>query len=276
VIIFDRYAAKKLPPTGNFVYFGCVGPGLLVKQAKASSGADEFLADVGVLDWDRDHPLLRTLNLGKLFASKAIKLDIPADAQALMEGTSSTGVAPLLVFHREGQSQHLHIAFDVLESNWPLRESFPIFVYNLMQFLATSSELSVRESYNPGSTPRLPRTAISRVMDASARSVGLTGPGTDRNVDVPEQGDVALPALDFQGVYRTRPVLPGFERLAVNMLDENESNVMPSDKSPGSVGVVVASGESRSRVEWWWWVIACVGIPLLLVEWFVYTRRVHA
>jgi len=276
VIVFDRYTPTKLPLAGNFVYFGCVGPGLVVKQSKAASGADEFVQNVGVLDWDRDHSLLRTLNLGKLFAGRVIKLDVPADAQTLIEGTSDQGATPLVVFHREGQSQHVHVAFDLLESNWPLRESFPIFIYNLMQFLATSSELSVRESYPPGSTPRLPRVALARVVDASTKSIQLTGPGTQKTIELPTTGDVALPALDDAGVYRTRPVIPGFERIAVNLLDENESNVLPMSQSPGSVGIALATSESRSRVEWWWWVIACVGVPLLMAEWYVYTRRVHA
>ena len=28
------------------------------------------------------------------------------------------------------------------------------------------------------------------------------------------------------------------------------------------------------RVEWWWWLVAAGALPFLLVEWWVYTRRV--
>jgi len=291
VILFDRISPAKLPDAGNFVFFGCVGPvaltGQSVRQSKSPEGADQFMPDVGVLDWKRDHPLLKTLNLGKLFAKQAIMLDLPSDAEVLMEGTGSFssgsfgsagggGATPLIVFSRQGKSQNLHIAFDLLESNWPLRESFPIFIYNVMQFLAAGADLGVRESFAPGATPRLPRVALQRISDPAPTTLQLIGPGTRVSVEIPSTADAALPALDFTGLYQTSPLVPGVERIAVNLLDENESNTWPLTKSPGNVGGVVASGESRSRVEWWWWIIAVGGIPLLMIEWYVYTRRVHS
>jgi hypothetical protein len=61
--------------------------------------------------------------------------------------------------------------------------------------------------------------------------------------------------------------------MAVNLLDTNESNLIPSEAAPGGIGKTVATS-GKSRVELWWW-LAALAVPLLLVEWFVYTRRVH-
>jgi hypothetical protein len=95
-------------------------------------------------------------------------------------------------------------------------------------------------------------------------------------VPIPPTGDFALPALDKVGVYTTEPAIPEYERLVVNLLDPNESNLLPiTDKAPGGVGTAVASTGSRSRWDLWWWIVACAALPLLLVEWYVYTRRVH-
>jgi hypothetical protein len=62
----------------------------------------------------------------------------------------------------------------------------------------------------------------------------------------------------------------------VNLLDSNESNLIPVDKPPGGIsGDAVVVANKKSRVELWWWIVACGALPLLMIEWWVYTRRVH-
>jgi hypothetical protein len=63
--------------------------------------------------------------------------------------------------------------------------------------------------------------------------------------------------------------------MAVNLLDENESNLLPTDAPPGNLGTAVAVNTGKSRLELWWWLVACGAVPLVLIEWWVYTRRVH-
>ena len=107
------------------------------------------------------------------------------------------------------------------------------------------------------------------------KSIILTGPGGRESVPVPANGDFALPALNQVGVYTLSPAVPQFERLAVNLLDDNESNLMPINTPPGNIGQAVVGGQSKSRLELWWWIVAAAALPLLLIEWWVYTRRVH-
>jgi hypothetical protein len=227
--------------------------------------------DVEVLDWKRDHPVLRHLVLGKLFVAEAMQLNVPLQSETLIEGTDG----PLVVLHREGRSTHLVVGFDVLQSNWPLRVSFPIFLHNGLQYIAFGSDLSVRESFRPGATPKIPRPDLEKVIDGSA-DIRLITPSTPRTIPIPSTGDFALPSLDQVGLYRLDPVVPQHERIAVNLLDEVESNIQPMDAPPGDIGQVIASDAGRSQLQLWWWIIACVGVPLLLIEWWVYTRRVHA
>jgi hypothetical protein len=163
----------------------------------------------------------------------------------------------------------------VLQSNWPLRISFPVFLYNGLQFIAFGSDLSIRESFSPGATPKIPRPDLEKVA-AGATSVKLVGPASSRTIQLPPTGDFALPPLDRVGLYRLDPVVPQHERIAVNLLDDVESHITPLEAPPGQIGQVVASDSGRSQLQLWWWILACVGIPLLMVEWWVYTRRVHA
>jgi hypothetical protein len=269
VIIFDRYSPKQLPPSGNFIYFGCIAPGLRLKPT-LEKNEQVMISNVGVLDWQRDHPILKYLSLSKLYAAEATKFDVPSESEVLIEGTSG----PMVILHREGRSIHLVVTFDLMQSNWPLRVSFPVFLHNALQFMALGAEMDVRESLEPGATPRIPRANLQRV-DPNLKKIRLVGPNGARELNIPETGDFALPPLDAIGVYRLEPSVPQYERMAVNLLDANESNLIPLDRPPGNIGEAVAVSGGKSRLELWWWLVACGALPLLMLEWWVYTRRVH-
>jgi len=269
VVLFDRYGPRRLPPAGSFIYFGAVPPGLKLSAAM-ENGKPMLIEGVSVLDWKRDHPMLRYLSLGRLYIGQALKLQVPPEAQVLVDGDKG----PLMVLFRESRRTHLVVAFDLLQSNWPVRVSFPLFMANAMHYLAIGSEMDVRQSYPPGSTPRVLRIELQKV-DPGLKQVQLDGPMGRLAIPIPSAGDFALPALDRVGVYSTSPPIPHFEQLAVNLLDADESNLMPLDHPPGGIGTAVAANNGKSRVEWGWWVIAVIVLPLLLVEWWVYTRRVH-
>jgi hypothetical protein len=273
VVVFDRYTPRKLPAAGNFIYFGACPNGLKLKAAADAAGRYEMVEDVGVLDWKRDHPILRNLAMQKLYVAEALKLEGAAEnSEVLLDGLK----CPLIVLHREGKGVHLVVAFDLLQSNWPMKVSFPIFLFNSLQFMAVGANMDVRQSLEPGATPRIPRTATLEGL----KQVTIKGPPGwgNRTVNVPEAGDFALPPLDRVGLYTTDPPVPLFEQVAVNLLDGLESNVLPaSEKSAlGGVAAEVRDADAnKSRMELWWWVVACAALPLLMIEWWVYTRRVH-
>jgi len=269
LIIFDRYSPKQLPPNGNFIYFGGVPQGLKLKPVK-DGDKNVMLTEVTVLDWNRDHPILRGISLNKVYAEAAIKLDVPLETEVLVDGSKG----PLLVLHREGQSMHLVCAFDILPSTWPVRPSFPVFMYQALQFMAVGADMDLKQSLQPGATPKISRTNLQK-LGKDVKKIQLNGPGGSREVDVKDTGDFVLPPLDFVGVYSTDPSIPQYERIAVNLLDPNESNLVPVEHPPGGVDEAMAVGSKKSRLELWWWIVACAALPLLLIEWWVYTRRVH-
>jgi hypothetical protein len=272
VILFDRYQPKFLPPAGNFVYFGAAPPDSKIKGDPPMyiPRAQDQKKVVGIIDWKRDHPILRHLALGNHGFADPIKLTVPPEAEVLMEGPGG----PLMVLYRDRMSTHFVMAFDIIDSTWPLKPSFPVFMHNMMQFLAVGSEMDVRPHFEPGATPRIQRALLQKSAPG-ATNLTVTGPGMKRAVAIPETGDVALPALDRAGVYTVEPPIPPFDQVAVNLLDFNESNVVPVDQPPGGIGETIASGAGKSRLELWWWIVACCALPLLLIEWWVYTRRVH-
>ena len=276
VILFDRYTPKTLPPAGNFIYFGAIppatpGPGQKITAAIDSAGNMELLNDEEVLDWKRDNPILKDLALNRLYVAQSIKLNVPLDAQTLIDGLKG----PLVVLARDGQRTNLVIGFDVLQSNWPFEVSFPIFLHRALQYMAVGSDMDVRQSYEPGASPVIPRANLQRV-GSDLKTLKLLGPAGTKTLKIPEAGDFALPPLDRVGVYTTEPSVPQFEKIAVNLLDSNESNTLPAAAPPGESDAQVENvRDQKARREWWWYLVAFVGLPLLFVEWWVYTRRVH-
>ncbi|MDB5302761.1 MAG: hypothetical protein JWM97_310 [Phycisphaerales bacterium] len=274
VIIFDRYKPKKLPPAGSFIYFVDGRrpelPDMRLKVAKDAAGKPVMLEDVGVLDWKRDHPILKDLAMSKLYVAEAARLEVPQEDVVLLDGLKG----PLVVFDRTGKYTNLVVAFDVLQSNWPLKVSFPIFLNNALQYLAIGSDMDVRPSRQPGATPTIPRANLQKI--GGRKDIKLKGPAGDTIVTVPDTGDFVLPSLDHVGLYTTEPPVPQFEQMAVNLLDANESNLVPAEKAPGDINAqVVTAQNAPARLELWWWIVAVAALPLLMVEWWVYTRRVH-
>jgi hypothetical protein len=272
VVIFDRYKTKQLPSAGHFMYFGVVPDGLKLKVVRDANGAPVLLEDQGVLDWKRDHPILRGPTFNRLYVAEALKLDVPLDSEVLVDGMKG----PLIVLHREKNSVHIVVAFDILQSTWPVPpdQSFIYFMYNVMEFLAVGTDMDVRQSFEPGATPTLPRASLMKGT-SPVTDLTLIDPQDKRMpLKVPAQGDFALPALDHVGLYKTDPPIPQFERMAVNLLDSNESNLLPATTAPGGTPEGVKEGTGKVRRDLWRYLVMA-GIGMLFIEWWVYTRRVH-
>jgi hypothetical protein len=267
VVIFDRYTPKSLPPAGNFLYNGCLPPNSRIVHARGPGGPI-MLEDETVLDWERAHPILRYLNL-KFLALQSAKLQVPLDAQVLVEGRQG----PLIVLQRDGRHTHLVFSFDVAETSWWVAASYPVFMDNALQYMALGADMDLRASHPPGSTPKIPRYNVQQI--ASKELELITPDSKTIKVSIPETGDFALPPLEKVGVYKLQPAVPQYDRLAVNLLDENESNLLPQGDVPGGAGEAITASGGKSRLELWWWIVACAAVPLCLIEWWVYTRRMH-
>jgi hypothetical protein len=272
VIVFDRdddLAPEEIPKSGAAIYFGCVPSGLEIKPALDAAGHRVVKDDNWVLDWDREHPMLRHLNLGKLYAAHAYKVLPTLNSQVLVDGTN----CPLVILHRENRAFHLIVPFDIINSSWPLQPTFPVFLYQALQYMALGTDMEIRPSYEPGVTLRIPRFNLQK-LNPIPESVTITGPMGTMQAKVPPAGDFVLPALNKVGLYQTNPPIPQYENIAVSLLDSNESNLLPADVAPGAAGQATAVASAKTRMEIWWWLVAAA-LPLLIIEWWVYTRRVH-
>jgi uncharacterized protein YegL len=273
VVVFDRdddLKPEEIPRTGAVIYFGCVPPGLDLKAAVDPAGQRVIVDNNEVLDWKREHPILKHLSFSKLYAAHEYKLLPTLDSEILVEGTN----APMMVLQRSSRAIHLVVPFDILPSNFPLLPIWPAFLNQTLQYMALGTEMDIRPSYEPGVTLRIPRLNLAK-LDPTLDAITITGPMGKMKVKVPPTGDFVLPALNQVGLYKTDPPIPQYENIAVNLLDSTESNLLPAEAAPGSRGQEKPVKVASSRLELWWWLVAALALPLLIIEWWVYTRRVH-
>lgn len=287
VTVFDAYSPPRVPPAGTFVYSYGLPPedATNVRPITNDAGLPLFYEGNATLDWDRDHPMLRGLSLTRLWVAEGRLLSLPLGAEMLIEGDRG----PMLILERNGPRTNLIFSFDLIQSTWPRQKTFPIFGYQMFQYLAAAEDVRVRESIRPGETVGVPQNLVDRA-GLQGGTVAVVGPaGVEsatprrRTFDVDPIGTLTLSEFNHVGVYRTEPPIPQFSHIAVSLLDANESNLLPSYTDPGNLSgadpVEAAVGEAETGgvrdVEWWWWLVAAAAV-VLTIEWIVYTRRVAA
>ena len=260
VIVFDMYAPDQPPPLHS-LYFGAVPPIADVRLVPPPAGQTQ--AQV-VLDWNREHPVLRWVALDDVVLVDAGRLALPDTAEVLATGQSGPLMA---VTSRDGLS-HVMAAFDIYNSDWPKKVSFPVFISNALQWLALGGQLSAGQSFQPGQVARVRAAREGAPLRYTGRARGRAEAGAG--------GRAFLPVFERVGLYVTSAdVAEPWNRIAVNLLDETESDLRPAETLNIGTSVVQATARTGiARREVWRWFI-WAALAVLLVEWLVYTRRMH-
>ena len=188
----------------------------------------------------------------------------------------SNAGALIAIGPREGY-EDLVLGFEIagadrVETNWPLRPSFPTFVLNVLRYLGggrhTASALA---TVRPGQPVVLLSEANSNklnVVTPSGRSIPLTlGVSNEFNFTDTEE----------LGVYTVQESDRELRRFAVNLFDRQESNLVPRSDESIRLGhreiPPRAEPEAGRREGWKYLLLAAVAI--LLLEWYIYNRRVY-
>jgi hypothetical protein len=207
--------------------------------------------------------------LDRVELAGAGRLIVPDEAQVLAVGLGGPTIALVM---RE-QVRHLVVGFDVLESSWPLSVSFFVFFNDGLEFLGLgglAEEAGLM--YRPGQVVGV------ELEDTSAATVRYRGPSSTSVEATVREGRAALGPMPRAGVYRAveegAVSSPG-DVLAVNLLDAAESDPRVLNRALVLSASVQGAGEAVAirREVWHWFAWAALG--LLLVEWVVYSRRMH-
>ncbi len=257
--IFDGYVPPTLPggdvffvnpPAGTYI-FGKSGPEIRVSHISAGTDSANLLKDV---------------DLSSIHVLRSSHLFTPAQwAQSVI----TTPETPLLIAGENNNTRIAVLSFDLHDSDLPLQPSFPILIYNLVNWFLPSPVAGDGQV-----SPDLPVTV-------------QTWPGADRVTIVdPHQQHITVappfPAAPFSqtntiGVYQVIQQVHGQERqgaFTVNLFDPLQSRLAPANQLPVAHSTDFSTGgNSVPQVlrEIWPWIAAFL-LLVLCVEWWLFSR----
>ena len=216
-----------------------------------------------IVDWKSAHPLLRFVNFDNVQIAESLAVKPPTWGISLVDSPQT----PLIIAGELSRQRLIWIGFDPLQSTWPLRISFPIFMANAVDWLNPASANSGLYLVQPGN-------AFRYTVPAKTGSAQLTTPdGKTRSLHIDDETrELVIGDTHKQGIYRLKA---GTNEVTfcVNLMDSNESNIAPRDELPiGRYAKVTATTLKRASMELWRW-IAAAGLLVLLFEWWWYHKR---
>jgi hypothetical protein len=231
------------------------------------------LWDVGISEAFRFHLTDNLSPVGKaanLDDDRKAKKQLPAMTRLL----EATGDQPVLFTLTRGSYTDLVMTFPLIDdkgnlaTNWPLQLSFPLFMRNVLYVLGNVIEADRERTVQPGE-PMILRP------EADIKKLKIFPPkGPPQQLERGSRPEFIFAGTDQLGVYKVVRDDGVFRHFAVNLLDANESNIEPRADIKIGGDEVAAGQERRQPREMWKW-IALGALILLLVEWYIYNRRIY-
>jgi hypothetical protein len=258
LVILDGHDTDRLPP-GSYLFFN----GL--PRVAGISREGEVVAKPIVFG-RQNHPLLRSVNYDGIDIARWKRLQLPPHALPLLEGEDS----PVMALVADPGHQYLITAFDLLDSDLFLSPSFPILLQNVLGFLCGGGLTRAAELASPGDTIHLP-------VPAGATRARITRPGGQtEDLDVVGRAHLTFARTQETGVYQARfdDAADSGRKVAVNLLDPNESRISPAETFAVGAEEVAAVDASVEVNQALWPHAVAAALIVLLLEWWVYNRRV--
>lgn len=268
LFIYEQCAPERMPDA-NTLFFGALPPG-------ESWTAEPAAGPVFIIDTNRSHPIMQYVDMGTVRIVEGRALNMPASATELLRTDEGVliGVAPREAYQDAVIGMALARRTDegvVPNTNWPIKRSFPIFLLNSLQYLGGAVSSAGAKTIQPGQPAVL--SMASRFDQVKIRKPN----GAEQNVTRDGQPQLVFTQTDDLGIYRAEAadsdrVLQVF---TVNLFSELESNILPAPELQIGAQEVEANKTQKDivRVEFWRWLLLAV-LAVLMLEWFLYNRRV--
>jgi hypothetical protein len=272
LIIFDRCApaTEAELPLANTFFIDSVPPPWKRSEMKPLENPD-------IKGRLKEHPLLRYMSsVHSIGLTEAFRFDlkdprVPPRTPRLIETDRETAV--LFTLARQSYTD-LVMTFPILNSEgkwtttWPLHLGFPMFMTNVVTVLGNVEDGVDEEIARPG------REKVIR-PDRPMRTLEVENPdGTRETLNRTQRAEFIFGPLPRVGIYQVRWAGKLQRSFAVNLLDSAESDVVPRPSIDiGDERIVAGETRSTPRDVWKW--VALIALILLVLEWYIYNRRVY-
>lgn len=268
VIVYDDCVPEVMPES-NTVFFGQRPP---VDGWKFSE--EKVLPQI--IDIAQSHPIMSFVNLGNVSIYKSASLEFPPGGTTLIE--SDQGALMAIAPRKSFEDAVLGFAFLTSEDDktfynteWTKRLSFPVFVKNLVEYLGDVKQGQGEMSIRPGEN-------FTFRSNGFAKEVHITPPQGRQRTIVPTADNLfSFGETDLLGTYEVREgdAKDVTQYFSVNIFDVQESDVEP--KAEIETQWETIEGQSAwlpMRREFWKWLVV-LALVVLLIEWYIYNRRVY-
>ena len=289
LVIYDRCRPKEMPEA-NTLFIAAVPPIEIVGVAPSQDDespptkglwkAGPQVSGPQIIDVDPAHPLTQWIDMGSVLIDRATPLEAPPGGSVLIE----SHLGPMFVVAPRGGYEDAVLGFALVEetvgaggsldtyrnTTWFNQASFPVFVLNVLNYLGGAQAVSAAATVRPGK-PIVLRNA------APDTSLEIRTPRGDRvKLSQVKQGKASFTATNDLGVYQVFRNGQPAEQIAVNLFHPAESDIRP--KAEIQVARVPVEGQSAgteaARREFWK-ILLIVALGVLLLEWYIYHRRVY-
>jgi hypothetical protein len=280
LVIFDQCIPQTMP-LANTVFIGRMPP--LEHWQLATT--DDKAYGPQIIDWDRSHPLLNLIELAGVQIVDSLITQPPAGGRVLVDSTGG----PLVAIAPRDRYEDMVLGFEIVGRNaegertfntdWPRKHSFPGFWLNVLEYFASDKTGSI--SFQPGQPLEL------RLHSKENRLQVQLPDGQRRQVDLEQPGRLVFHETGELGNYQILDSNGIVDRFAVNLFDREESDIRlrtRQDAAEGiqevnslSIGYVDVEAQSpTSPVRREIWKLLLVGaLVVLMLEWYIYNRRVY-
>ncbi|HEY2900556.1 MAG TPA: VWA domain-containing protein [Polyangia bacterium] len=259
VVIFDGVTPATAPVTGRFLFLDPNGAG----SPFATRGS---LNEPIISDSRPHHPLLRHLSLADVNIAKARRLVLAPDDTVVASALGN----PLIVARTRPGLRVVALAFDVRQSDLPMRTAFPLLLANSLSFLA-GVEQTPTIAVATGQTAHIaiPAGAATLTLtDPTGKARPLIALGDSTDLPIASVGFYRIDGRTRDG-HATAPVL-----FAANLNDAVESDTTPVSTLTlgGRWWPAPDSPRRRPQRPYWAWALMAAA-ALTLFEWASYHRR---
>ncbi|MBI4641571.1 MAG: VWA domain-containing protein [Candidatus Tectomicrobia bacterium] len=253
LVIFDRISPPPLAK-GNFLLINTFHESLPLKVVGTVS-------EPVVRGWDAEHPLFQAADFNGIVIEEALQIR-PAGIGKVLLASEAT---PLIYLIEDDGRRVIVVGFDFLKSDLPLRVAFPIFMGNLLSWLSLYGDKSERFYGLAGESYPL-------YVGKGAREILLTTPSKEKQTYQMKRSPFLFQATDEVGMYtfKTNHLEGAF---AINLLNEEESNIAPRDHHVALNSTQGTSYEMAQAEKPMWSLFLLMTTLVIFSEWYFWCKE---
>lgn len=254
LVVFDGIKPPDALSRGGYLLVGA-------EAAQGPASAGSVISRPTIVDSARNHPVSACVDFSGVRIAEARALAPREWATVLVEGEGG----PLGVAGIDAGRRFVQLSFSLLESDFPLRVGFPIFIANCLEWLVPRENLSGGDSIRTGQPVHID-------VPPGVAEVTVTDPGGRRQVLKVSQSPLLFDDTERAGVYRVRG--KGIDReIACNLASPQESDTHPKDALSIGEKVFTSSGKAVHTNREFHGIAILAVLAVLMFEWYAYHRR---